>query len=280
MSFESPQFAGGMLTINAVLYKPSGPVKGTVVLVHGSGGWSDGREGYWGRALSAAGYAALAIDTFGPRGIGSTVSDQGKLASLQQAQDAFAARRYLLGLGYAEDKTAIMGFSRGGTVSMQAADRNYLPAQKDRFSVSIPFYPGCTTRPREAKPASKLFLVLAEKDDWVGTRSCLESAAGYASAGGSVKTRIYPNAAHGFDGDPAHVRMFRLSDAETFMDCVSILEPDGSFTFNDKTFPRTGVGLLAEMRKTCAKRGATVWTNIAQKEAVTKDVIEFLDGNL
>ena len=54
------------------LRQPTEPTKGAAVLVHGSGGWSDYRESHYGWAHSAAGYAALAINTFGTRGIGET----------------------------------------------------------------------------------------------------------------------------------------------------------------------------------------------------------------
>lgn len=280
VSFDSLEIGGGAIALRAVLYKPAGPTKGSVVLIHGSSGWTDGREGYYGRALSAAGYATLAIDTFGPRNVTSTVSDQGKLSTYQQMIDAFAARTYLLSLGYPADKTAVMGFSRGGTVSVQAADRTFFPQLVERFKLALPFYAGCTTRPREPKPVSTMFMVLAEKDDYVGTKSCHDLATAYAAAGGNVTIKTYANATHGFDGDPAHTRLFRVAEAETFVDCVGFVETDGMLTYGGKTFAQNdATGILNEMRKSCVKRGATVWTNLSQKEAVTRDAIDFLDAN-
>lgn len=280
VAFEAPQRAGAAIVLRGVLYTPSGPARGAVVLVHGSGGWSDGREGHYGRALSAAGYAVLAIDTYGPRGLTSTMADQAKLSTLDQTMDAFAARRHLLGLGHAADRTAIMGFSRGGTVAIQAADRNFLPQVAERFALALPFYAGCTIRPRQPRPASAMFVVLAEKDDWVGVKSCRELADAYAAAGGEVVIRTYADATHGFDGDPANTRLYRLSDAETFVDCVAFLEPDGTLGYGGRTFDAGDTaGVLGEMRKDCVRRGGTVWTHLKQKEAVTRDVVEFLDAH-
>ena len=37
-------------------------------------------------------------------------------------------------------------------------------------------------------------------------------------------------------------------------------------------------GLLAEMRRSCVKRGASGWTNTTQKANLTLDLIEFLDS--
>lgn len=69
VSFTTKDAGGNGLTLAGRLWLPQEPAKGAVVLVHGSGSWSDHREGHYGRALSAAGYAALAIDTFSRHGI-------------------------------------------------------------------------------------------------------------------------------------------------------------------------------------------------------------------
>ena len=79
-------------------------------------------------------------------------------------RDAFSARRFLLEEGYAADRMAVMGFSKGGTVALYEADRNLLPTEADRFPVAISFYPSCSMRPRTPKPASIVFMALGEKE--------------------------------------------------------------------------------------------------------------------
>ena len=282
-SFEAPVLTGGSITLPAVLYKAPDLTKGAVVLLHGSGGWDDHREGYYARALVAAGYSALAVDTFGPRSITSTVADQSKLSTRQQQSDMFAARRYLIAQGFPADKLAIMGFSRGGTIAFHLADMTYMPNEAGRFKAAIPFYAACTTRPREPKPASALFVVLAERDDWVGTKTCEAAANAHAAAGGKVTTKLYAGASHGFDGNPEHTRLFRITDATTVVDCQAILEPDGTASFDGKFYAGYMAGnteLAVAMQKSCVKKGASVWTNVSQKEAATRDVITFLNSNL
>jgi len=63
-SFEAPVLTGGSITLPAVLYKAPDSAKGAVVLLHGSAGWDDHREGHYARALVAAGYSALAVDVW------------------------------------------------------------------------------------------------------------------------------------------------------------------------------------------------------------------------
>jgi hypothetical protein len=53
----------------------------------------------------------LAIDSFGPRGIGDTYADNARLNLYAQARDALAARRYLVSIGYQADRMAVMGLT-------------------------------------------------------------------------------------------------------------------------------------------------------------------------
>ncbi len=278
ITFTTQDAVAGNLTLRGQLWEPSEPAKGAVVLVHGSGGWSNHREGHYGRALSAAGYTALAIDTFGPRGISETVGDQAKISSMQMTLDAFAARRFLLERGFTPGHIAVMGFSKGGAVALYAADRNFFPDETDRFAAAIPFYPGCNARPRAPKPASVVFMALGEKDNYTGTKPCQDIADDFSKAGGNISVKIYPNAAHAFDGNPANTQRLNLRFAENYMDCIVYIEEDGNSTYAGKSYPLNELSLFADLRNTCMKKGASVQTNVVQKAAATRDVIDFLNN--
>ena len=275
VSFPSRESAGRTVTLRGVLWLADSP-KGAVVLVHGSGGWSDHREGHYGRALKAAGYSALAIDSFGPRGISETVDDQSRISATQMTVDAFAARRFLIEQGVPASRIALMGFSKGGSVALYAADRNFLPQVADRFAATIPFYPGCNVRPRTPKPAATVFMALAEKDDYTGVKPCEALAQEYEKAGGKIDVKIYSGASHAFDGDPARTQALFLRSAENYVNCIVYLEDDGSMTYADKRYAEADPSLFADVRKTCMRKGASIWTNARQKQAATRDVIEFL----
>jgi dienelactone hydrolase len=281
VSFPTQNRDGTVTQLRAILFKPAAlpnEAKGAVVLVHGSSGWTDFREGHYGRALSMAGYAVLAIDSFGPRGIAGIAEDQSRLTALQMTMDSFSARRHLISMGYDQRRMAVMGFSKGGLVSLLAADRTFLPDEVDRFAAAIAFYPGCNNRPREPKPASVLFMALGEKDDYTGVKPCKLIADDYARAGGKVKVTVYPGATHGFDGSPENVRAYRAPTVENYIDCIADVEPDGVRVLNGKRFaPQEDAALTAEAKKTCMKKGATMWTNLSQKAQATADVISFLN---
>ena len=81
ISFEGRQ-KGQPVKVTATIYWPA--AQGAVpalVIHHGSGGVSDGREGRYAREMVAMGVAAVVIDSFRPRGVtsihsGHTVEDR------------------------------------------------------------------------------------------------------------------------------------------------------------------------------------------------------------
>ena len=277
VSFPTQDESGNRLALRAMLWLPLEVARGAVVLVHGSGGWSDYIEGHYGRALSAAGYAALAIDTFGPRGIGKISEDQAQITAMQMTRDAFWARRFLLERGFPANHVAVMGFSKGGMAALYAADRNFLPLEVDRFTAALPFYPACNSRPRMPKPASTVFMALGEKDDYTGVKPCQDIADDFAKAGGKIAVKIYPNSSHEFDGNPARTGMINLRFIENYKDCVEYIEEDGNSTYAGKSYKPDDKSIYLDMRKSCARKGASVWTNTEQKEIATRDAINFLN---
>lgn len=277
VSFDSSSTSGHPIALRGVLFKPTIHPRGAIVLVHGSSGWTDHREGHYARAFSASGYAVLAIDSFGPRGIGGTVENQSLITSTQMTIDAFAARRYLYNNGFDPAKIALMGFSKGGQVALLAADKTFVPVERERFSLSIAFYPSCNNRPREPKPASLVFMALGEKDDYTGVKPCQLLAEDFARAGGSIQVKVYENSTHGFDGNPNQLAAIRLPTVENYMDCIVVIEPDGTQILDGKSFPSGDPAVIDLARKTCMRRGATVWTNLKQKMQATEDVISLLN---
>jgi dienelactone hydrolase len=282
VSFKSSQDDASELSINGVLFKPAGAARGAVVIVNSADGWSDVREGHYARSISSAGYAVLAIDTFGPRGIKEASTDNTRITTYEQAREAFAAKRYLVSLGYPADRIAVMGADRGGTIALLAADRTYMQkAKEERFAVAIAVGPACFLHPRQPKPSASVFIAIGDRNQVTGVKPCEDLANEYAAAGGKSTVKVYAGATSGFDGDPALRVMYRYVATETFADCNVVVEPDGRSVYQGKTFEETdSSALFLEMRKSCVRRGASGYTNVTQKANVTLDLIDFLDANL
>jgi dienelactone hydrolase len=272
---------GRPLLLDAVLWLPQGQPRAAVVFSNGSGGWHDYREGEYGRRLAGAGYAALAIDSFGARGISNTIADQSQLSIVRMLRDSLAGKRFLTARGMAGDRMAIIGWSRGGAVALAAADANFLAQEQDRFRAAIAFYPACNFRPRVPRPRSVVLMALGDRDDYTGVRPCQDIANDYRKAGGKISVKVYPSSTHGFDGKPSLTRADRDFMAETFIDCVAYVEEDGSANLFGKQFDlETGFRDLVVYARhhPCSSKGSTTWTNLEQKAVAARDVMEFLNA--
>jgi dienelactone hydrolase len=192
-------------------------------------------------------------------------------------RDAFAARRYLVANGEDPSRMAVMGFSKGGSVSHFAADATFLPDEAERFQAAIPLYPACNSRVRQPRPVTPMFILLGEKDDYTGVVPCQKLAAAFEKAGGTVRVKVYPGASHAWDGDPRLLTSLRLPTAENYIDCFVDVEPDGKIGYMGRTYERGDTAVLAAMRATCMKKGVTIWTNPTQKQRATEDIIGFLN---
>jgi dienelactone hydrolase len=275
--------ASGTETIFGYLYLPvaAGAKAPAVVVVHGSGGVRNQNQGYWGRELSAFGFAVLAPDSFTTRGIASTVDDQSRLGTLQMVRDAFGALAFLARHPAVDGaRVAIMGMSKGGSVVLSAADERI--HKNAGFAAFIPLYPGCTIQYRNPRIKGPLLALIGAEDDYTGVKSCADYVERIRAAGGSADLKIYPDARHGFDGDTS-ARSVWLGNAQNYRDCVIYLEDDGraieakSGETLDFANPRR---VVEQLGRTCLKWGATVGANGRAKLQATEDVKAFLKARL
>ena len=109
-------------------------------------------------------------------------------------------------------------------------------------------------------------------------KPCQDIADDFSKAGGNVSIKIYPNASHFFDGNPANTGLYNLSSAENYMDYIVDVEEDGSSTYAAKHYTSDESLLIADSRKSYMKKGASVQTNNQQKAIATRDVIDFLNN--
>lgn len=173
-----------------------------VVLLHGCGGFHSSMIS-WADRLQRFGYAALAIDSFGPRGIddycGGMFPDQ--------VADGYAALRHLTTKPFVRaSHVAVMGFSMGGGSVLAALEKGpaeQLPAEK--FRAGVAFYPVCqyasgiTTGP--------VLVLIGDADDWTPSSSCEAMASGRTELGAPrapgdrslIELVIYPGVHHDFD---------------------------------------------------------------------------------
>jgi dienelactone hydrolase len=177
-----------------------------MVIAHGTGGVSDGREKEWAEYLRSNGIAAFVVDSFTPRGIGSGGIDPGSVNSSVSVADALIALELLATHPDIDaDRIGVMGGSRGGNVAYATA---FEEARKGiingalKFAAHIPFYPNCNVRrwSPHMTGAPMLFL-LAQLDDLTPSAPCVDFIP--SLTGASVMSKVYSGVYHGFDSGSA-----------------------------------------------------------------------------
>ena len=99
-----------------------------MVVAHGSAGVSDAREMRWAKDLVAMGMAAFVVDSFTPRNVRQTATDQGRLSTAANVADALAALRLIATHPRIDpDRIGIIGFSKGGQVALYGMIRALPP---------------------------------------------------------------------------------------------------------------------------------------------------------
>jgi dienelactone hydrolase len=262
--------------IHGELHVPAG--SGTrvpvVVLMHGCNGVSAVPRN-WAVELNAMGHAALILDSFAGRGINEVCSRKQSLGLPDRVFDAYRALDLLTKReGIDASKTALMGFSHGGsTVVMAAQQRFRAPAVRAETPLPaafLAFYPGCNTRRRgdTVLAPSPLRIFHGTADDWTPIEPCRAYVERTRDAGADIGLTEYPGAHHGFDSPTG--RFAYLSHVLSGRDCAFHEREDGRIADD-----RTGE-VLGRETPSCMRRGASVAPDHGARRKAIEDVKRFL----
>ena len=180
--------------------------------------------------LLEANIATFVIDSFTGRKITNTAYFEARLSRAARVTDVFMALNMLAKLDEIdEERIGITGYSVGGTTAMLAADLRLNETSLARgrsFAAILPVYPSCQVRFRNHKLIStRLFLLLAENDDYSPSEFCEEYAQEVSAEGYDIKIKKYDNTQHGWINDKASTD---CEDCMTFRDCgLMYIEDNG-----------------------------------------------------
>lgn len=213
---------GQQIKLRPELFMPAQadkPVPAMVVL-HGSAGLKPAFVEL-ARQFTTMGVAGVALDSFGPRKIGSTVADQQRLPGHAMLADAVRTAQELAKNPKIDgSRIGLVGFSKGGTVAIMAALDRYTRQFKTGgpYHLLIAVNPSCTDFPLDFTPNQmSLRVLLGEKDTYTSVASCQDYAARLKAKDGDVTVTIYKGAKHGWfvPGDANHVD----PNAQNFSKC-------------------------------------------------------------
>jgi dienelactone hydrolase len=228
--------------------KSTEPRVPAVVMMHGrAGAYSSRADGVydastlsrrhrlWGRLWADAGYVAILVDGFGPRG-----SPQGfrrfsyrhRPAEFDEVSvrplDAYGALAYLrTRADVVSDRIGLLGWSNGGSATLVAmagvgtagAAR---PTPETAFRAALAFYPACGIRGRfddGFRPYAPVRIFHGTDDEEVSPRRCGALVEKSRALNGDIGMRVYDGATHGFD-DPSRKRRRVPANAAAAEDAI------------------------------------------------------------
>jgi len=201
---------GAPENITASLTRPSGrgPFP-AVVLLHGCGGVSP-QLGRWARWLADRGYAALVVDSFGPRQVAGDCLPEtpDDIPVTARFDDAMGALRWLQSQPFIRpDRIAALGFSQGGVYaisvingpSLDRAQRRGVQLPAPGFAAAVGVYPGGCLSLVKQLVVRPLLVLIGAADDWTPAAVCQEMVDSMRARGAEASIVTYPGAYHYFD---------------------------------------------------------------------------------
>jgi carboxymethylenebutenolidase len=244
--------ADGRTMLVGYLYKPSAPAAEripAVVMMHGrAGAYSERANGVydastlslrhkaWGRTWAEAGYIALLVDGYGPRGYWQGFprhSYDSRPAELNEVTvrplDAYGALAYLRSRAdVLPDRIGLQGWSNGGsaTIATMAPEAPGItsPTAATGFRAALAFYPACGLKGqfdgRPFLPYAPVLVLHGTADEEVSYRRCAALVERSRANGGNVQIKVYQGATHSFDS-PSRKRQKVDANAEATQDALA-----------------------------------------------------------
>jgi dienelactone hydrolase len=184
------------------LYLPPGNGPFPAVLVmHSCSGITDNTR-TWATRLVSWGYAAVIVDSFGPRNQRSVCENVDSIPTRVRAQDAHNAAIYLRTLPNIQaERIGIIGFSHGGSTTLWAAIAEGVPVGRGGrpFQAAVAYYPTCSGGTIVSPFATDVLILIGKDDTWTPADRCLKTVAARANQARPPAIKVYPGALHSFD---------------------------------------------------------------------------------
>jgi dienelactone hydrolase len=202
------------LRLSGLLYRPASTVAPAIVIVSGTSG-AQGFQNWevpWAQRLQRAGYVALIVDSFTPRGL--AFAEHWRLSAALRGRDTLDAAAFLRRQPYVRTtEIGAIGRSGGGSALLSAIVERAGPAHPVPFRMAAVDYGYCqrpygdwqggTTANRAAhqvyRTSTPLLITLGTLDTHVPVASCIALVSSARSAGMSVTLKTYAGAEHAFD---------------------------------------------------------------------------------
>ena len=205
---ETVSFKGARerLTLSAELYKPAGDgPHPSVVMLHGCNGVKPYLK-TWAEKLQSWGYAALLVDSLGPRDAEETCANPFRVSPAARSLDAYGGYLWLAEQAWADkENIGLVGWSHGGWTALKAVSGNGMWRYTEKmngktFKAAATIYPSCKTSSFFVTP---LLILIGEADTLTTAKDCVDMIDRRHEKSTLPEMHTYPGAYHAYDSPAA-----------------------------------------------------------------------------
>ena len=271
------------VVIDGKLFVPSG-ARGKlplVMVVPGSLGVAPSHLAH-AEALVGDGVAAFVLDSFGARGVTSTVANQTQFSFAASAYDVLAALKILM------EHTAIdgarigaQGHSRGGSAVLMAATRRLADAvigADAGLEGVLAAYPWCGHQfvdPRVGR--TDVRVIMGDADEWCSPMQVQGYCQAVRLAGGRIAMRLLAGAQHSFDRSTAIVNVPDASVSPAAP--TSYIADDGAFLHPLEDAPNALLTdrdlMIYRLKAGYGRKGARIGSREGEADLFTADMLTY-----
>jgi dienelactone hydrolase len=275
------------ITVDGKLFLPAadgtaahGPYR-LVMIVPGSLGVAPSHVAH-AETLNALGFATFVLDSFGARGVSSTVAKQTQFSFAASAYDVLAAWKVLAARDDIDaGRIGAQGHSRGGSAVLTAATRRFADAvigPGQGLCAVLPGYPWSGHQFLDpAVGETEVRVLMGDADEWCSPMQVQGHLQAIRLAGGKATMRLFKGAQHSFDRGTAVVHIAEASVSPAAP--TTYLANDGAFIHPLEDEPNPELVdrdvMVYSLKAGYGSKGAHLGSNPGEAEAFRDDMIAF-----
>ena len=278
------------VTIDGKLFLPASASRAKtkelplVMIVPGSLGVASSHLAH-AEMLTEAGFATFVLDSFGARGVTSTVANQTQFSFAASAYDVLAAWQVLSRLPEIDAaRIGAQGHSRGGSAVLTAATRRFADAvigQDCGLAAVLAGYPWSGHQfcdPDVGETAVRV--LMGDADEWCSPMQVQGHCQAIRLSGGDVSMRLIAGAHHSFDRGTAITDVAEASVSPAAP--TAYLADNGAFIHPIRGTPETELSdrdlMVYALKAGYGRKGAKIGSRPGDAELFRADMLAFWQG--
>jgi dienelactone hydrolase len=252
-----------------------------VMIVPGSLGVAPSHVAH-AETLTRAGFATFVLDSFGARGVTSTVANQTQFSFAASAYDVLAAWKVLSRLpGIDASRIGAQGHSRGGSAVLTAATRRFADAvigNDSGLRGVLAGYPWSGHQFRDPSVgATTIRVLMGDADEWCSPMQVQGHCQAIRLSGGDVTMRLIGGAHHSFDRGTAISDIAEASVSPAAP--TAYIADDGALIHPTRDAPEPEITdrdlMVYALKSGYGRKGAKIGSRAGDAELFKADMLAF-----